>query len=379
MERERTAEKIHPNQVINNAVNYYLLAAIEDGLLKQKGGTKPMVGIIEHLAQSGAFEKGNEFPKKEVFEAEKDQVLELGKTALDALDQKRDIKELAKGKFDPRLIAYAPQALLVYSYLPLLTNLKDIVIGKKEYGFGKELNRLQPHNSLASGEMMKKASKNIAKEIGRLVTERKFNNVGILELGCGNASFSASVVEEFKAQGMETPFILATDLDPATQVSAEKLFEEKGIIQNLNLMKVDMGNFGDLMRAAKKLEGKSVIVHIGYILHENRKLAEDTLAGLTRAFDSHNIIFAFSEYYRQDVITPEIPLWFQTLHEITQDLFDKSEFMQFVSKNGMLNFSELAHNVSRDTEEVVNSTTFWEMQNNYYYFPMTQLSMKIEG
>lgn len=362
MEREPTSEKIHPNNVINGAINYYLLGAIEQGLLKQEGETKAILGIIEHLTQSGAFETADVFPKKEMFEAEKKQVLDLGKTAFEALNQKLDIKDLAKGKFDPRLIAYAPQALLVYSYLPLLENLKDIVTGKKEYGFGKELNRLQPHNSLASGEMMKGASINIAKEIARLVKERKFENVGILELGCGNASFSASVIEEFKTNGMELPFILATDLDPATQNSAKKLFEEKGIAQHLNLMKVDMGNFGDLNIAAKKLEGKSTIVHIGYILHESRQLAEDTLAGLTRAFDSHNVIFAFSEYYRQDDITLEIPLWFQTLHEITQDLFERGEFMDFVTKKGMLNFSELPHNVRRDTEEVVNSTTFWEMQ-----------------
>ena len=379
MEHERQAEKIHPNNVINGAINYYLLGAIEQGLLKQEGETKAILGIIEHLTQSGAFETGDVFPKKEMFEAEKKQVLDLGKTAFEALNQKLDIKDLAKGKFDPRLIAYGPQALLVYSYLPLLENLKDIVTGKKEYGYGKELNRLQPHNSLASGEMMKGASINIAKEIAKLVTERKFSDVGILELGCGNASFSASVIEEFKTNGMELPFILATDLDPATQNSAKKLFEEKGIAQYLNLMKVDMGNFGDLNIAAKKLEGKSTIVYIGYILHESRQLAEYTLDGLTRAFDSYNVIFAFSEYYRQDNITPEIPLWFQTLHEITQDLFVRGEFMDFVTKKGMLNFSELPHNVRRDTEEVVNSTTFWEMQNNYFYFPLAQLSAKIEG
>jgi hypothetical protein len=147
LERERTAEKIHPNQVINGAINYYLLGAIEQGLLQQKGETKAVLGIIEHLTQSGAFEKGDAFPKKEVFESEKNQVLELGELAYEALVQKRDVKDLARGKFDPRLIAYAPQALLVYSYLPLLENLKDVVTGKKEYGFGKELNRLQPHNS----------------------------------------------------------------------------------------------------------------------------------------------------------------------------------------------------------------------------------------
>jgi hypothetical protein len=338
-----------------------------------------MLGIIEHLTQSGAFEKGNDFPKKVVFENEKNQVLELGELAYEALIQKKDIKELAKNKFDPRLIAYAPQALLVNSYIPLLENLKDVVTGKKEYGFGKELNRIQPHNSLASGEMMKLASKNIASEIALLVEERKFKNTAILELGCGNASFSASVVEEFKARGMEIPYILATDSDPATQVSASKLFKEKEIDKHLNLMKVDMGNFGHLMQAASRLEGKTTIVHIGYILHESRQLANDALAGLTRAFDSQNTIFAFSEYYLQDVITPEIPLWFQTLHEITQELFDRNEFMQFVTKNGMLNFGELPHNIRRDTGEIVNSTTFWEMQNNYLYFPLTQLSAKIEG
>lgn len=106
MEREQGKEKIHPNQIINNALNYYILQAIEQGLLKQKGETRAMLGIIEHLTQSGAFEKGEAFPKKEVFEAEKNQVLEL-----------------AKSKSDP-------QALLFYSYLPFLENLKDVVTGK---------------------------------------------------------------------------------------------------------------------------------------------------------------------------------------------------------------------------------------------------------
>lgn len=362
MEREHGKEKIHPNQVINGAINYYLLGAVEQGLLKQKGNTKAMLGIIEHLTQSGAFEKGETLPKKEVFEGEKNQILELGKTAYEALITKRDIKDVAKGKFDPRLIAYAPQALLVYSYLPLLTNLKDIVLGDREYGFGKELNRLQPHNSLASGEMMKMASKNIAREIAHLVSERKLKNTAILELGCGNASFSAAVVEEFKTRNMEIPFILATDLDPATQASATKLFKEKEISENLNLMKVDMGNFGDLMRATKSLEGKTTVVHIGYILHESRQLATNALTGLIRAFDGHNAIFAFSEYYRQEAITPEIPLWFQTLHDITQELFDRDEFMDFVNKQGLTQLGEFAHNVRRDTEEIVNSTTFWEMK-----------------
>lgn len=106
MERERSHEKTHPNQVVNNALNYYILQAIEQGLLKQKGETRAMLGIIEHLTQSGVFEKGEAFPKKEVFEAEKNQVLEL-----------------AKSKSDP-------QALLFYSHLPFLENLKDIVTGK---------------------------------------------------------------------------------------------------------------------------------------------------------------------------------------------------------------------------------------------------------
>lgn len=366
MEREQSKEKIQPNEIINRAINYYLLGAIEQGLLKQTGETKAVLGIIEHLTQSGAFEKGEAFPKKELFEAEKNQVLELGKIAFDALNQKRDIKDLAKGKFDPRLIAYAPQALLVYSYLPLLENLKEIVHGEKEYGYGKELDRLQPHNSLAAGEMMKMASKRIADDMVNLVTERGLRNIKILELGCGNASFSAEVLTTFKSHGLELPDVLATDLNPKTQITAINLFKEKGFENKLEVMEVDMGNINKLRETFEKLDGKTVIVHIGYILHENRELAVRTVKGLTEVFADKNVIFAFSEYYLQNEISPEVPLWFQTIHEITQELFTRDELISFVENFGLTKIYEVKHNVRKDNGEVMNSTTFWEVQNNYY-------------
>ncbi|HKC04504.1 MAG TPA: hypothetical protein VKC54_01385 [Patescibacteria group bacterium] len=356
-------EKIHPNEVINGCVNYFILDAIEKGLLQEKSDPKILVGVIGHLALSNAFiEEGDPLPKKEQFKNQKDLVLELGKCAFETLSTGQDVKDLARGKFDPRMIAYAPQALLVYSYLPLLANLKEVAHGEKEYGYGKELDRLQPFNSIASGEMMKGASKRIAEEFAKLVTKNNFHDVAILELGCGNASFSAAVLTTFEEQGITLPKILATDLNPKTQITAIDLFKEKGFEKNLEVMEVDMGDPKKLKKAADKLDGKVVVVHIGYILHENKGLAERTLKGLAEVFAGKNVIFAFSEYYLQDEISQEVPLWFQTIHEITQDLFKREELINFVKKfGGFKNFHEVLHNVRKDNGEIMNSTTYWTL------------------
>lgn len=376
MEREIQTEKLHPNQVLNDALNYYIFKAVEDGVFQKEGNVRAELGIIEHLAQSNAYKDFSENrPKKEVFEEAKNTVIGLGNCALEAINSGRDVKDLAKGRFDPRLIAYASQALLFVSYLPLLENLKAVVLGEVEYGYGKHLNRLQPHNSIAAGEMMKPASKRIAERVAVMAEGHNVKDLAVLELGCGNASFSAALLEAFEAKGLPAPVVLATDLDPATQKSAQKLFEEKGISDHLNLMKVDMGDPHDLMAAAQKLNGNSVLVHIGYILHENRDLAVNTLNALSQVFFEKNVIFAFSEYYRQDQIIPDIPLWFQTIHAITQDLFERDEFMEFVSQFGFLKIDEVVHNTRRDSGEVINSTTFWEGRGETISFQSLHMSV----
>jgi hypothetical protein len=361
MERLVGKEKIHPNEVLNDALSFYVLKAAEEGAFSDAGSVKARLGMIEHLTHSEAYKNATiKMPEKEDFEAHKNTILSLGQCAYEAYKSGKSVKDVARGKFDPRLIAYAPQALLFYSYLPPLENLKDIVTGKKEYGYGKELNRTQPHNSMASGEMMKPASARIAETVADMVKKQNLRNLAIFEIGCGNASFSASVLETFKGRGLELPKILATDLDPNTQPTARFLFQEKGFLEQLGLMKVDMGSVTDIKEAGQKLEGKNVIIHIGYILHEHRPLAEKTLSALTKVFGGRGVIFAFSEYYNQEDVTPEVPLWFQTIHAITQDLFDREEFIDFVDSFGLKKTGEVVHNTRKDNGQIVNSTTFWE-------------------
>lgn len=354
-------EKINPNQILNGAVSFYILKAVEAGLFKQKSDTKIGLGVIEHLAHDSNLNYLGKLPSSDSFISEKNLVLELGELALKSYSDKKDIKELTRGRFDPRLIAYAPQALLVYSYLPLLSNLKDIAHGVAEYGLGKKYNRLQPHNSFAAGEMMKPASKKIADRVTEIVQVRGIqDNFAILELGCGNASFSAATLLAFKEKGIKLPQILATDIDPQTQSTAKALFEEKGLLDSLQVMKVDMGDVNDLEKAAHKLEGKKVLVHIGYILHEHRTLAKNTLNAITKVFDNKNSLFAFSEYYYQEQMSSDVPLWFQTIHQFTQDLFDREELTNFVQGFGLAKSDELVHNTRKDNGQITNSTTFWE-------------------
>lgn len=379
-ELEAGKEKLQPNRLLNNAVSFYIAKAVESGLFSQKPNPNIALGIIEHFSKDPFLEnKGDFLPKSESFKDDKDAVISLAKVAFEAYSNKVDIKDLARGKFDPRLIAYAPQALLIYSYLPLLENLTEISRGNLEYGYGKKLNRLQPHNSLAAGEMMKNASKRISEEVANIALSRSLvDNLAVFELGCGNASFSASVVETFKSRGLKAPYILATDLDPNTQITAKKLFQEKGILNKLNLMKVDMGSAHDMQKAASKLTGKNILVHIGYILHENRILATNTLNALTNIFGNENTIFAFSEYYSQDEVTGEVPLWFQTIHAFTQELFKRDELVNFVNNYGLTSIGELTHNLRKDTGQIMNSTTFWEYKRNYFFVPKTKTSKELK-
>lgn len=362
-ERLNTKEKLHPNQVLNRAMNYFLLESIEKGILRGKGGPKIVTGIIEHFARTTDFDSGtSDLPSKEIFEEDKNTILALGEAAFEAYSTGKSIREVARGKFDPRLLAYAPQALLFYSYLPLLSNLKEISLGEAQYGLGKKFNRLQPHNALAAGEMMKAASLRVAESLVEEYKDKDTSNLAILEFGCGNASFSAAVIEAFTNAGLTPPVILATDIDPATQIAAQKLFKEKGILDKLKVMKVDMGDYVDVAKAANTLEGKDVLVHIGYILHENRELAVNTLKALSGVFKDKKATFAFSEYFLQDEVSTEVPTWFQTLHHMTQELFQREEFMLFNKQEFRLNLvKEVAHNIRRDNGEVINSTTFWSV------------------
>ncbi len=359
-EQVETKEKLHPNNVLNRAMDYYLLNAIEKGMLREKGDPKIVMGVIEHFARTSDFNsRDGGLPPKEDFEEDKNTILELGKAAFTAYSTGKSVREVARGKFDPRLLAYAPQALLFYSYLPLLSNLKEVALGEMEYGFGKKLNRLQPHNALAAGEMMKAASIRVAGALVEKYKGKDTSNLSIFELGCGNASFSAEVIEAFSNAGLIPPVILATDLDPATQVAAQKLFREKGISEKLNVMKVDMGNLVEVAKAANKLGDREALVHIGFILHESRELAERTLSALTQVFKNKKVTFAFSEYFLQDDPSNEVPAWFQTLHHMTQELFDRDGFFEFNKSFGLKLVQEIPHNLRKDTGEVINSTTLW--------------------
>ena len=77
-------------------------------------------------------------------------------------------------------------------------------------------------------------------------------------------------------------------------------------------------------------------------------------------FDNKNSLFAFSEYYYQGQMSSDVPLWFQTIHQFTQDLFDREELTNFVQGFGLAKSDELVHNTRKDNGQITNSTTFWE-------------------
>ena len=382
-------ERIHPNRLLNDFVTYrifpYLSAVgiIDD--LRQFGEAKIQTSSrirkvgLDHLMGIGALTNGGDFYK--IASLPDWNKVRAGHKTISALaDIQRDsasglgtARKLAKERgVEPYLTTYAPHSLMLSSYDLLLLNLSEVELGRKEYGLGKEIYRSQPDNSDGAGAMMMPVSTRVANSLveknqnaglvdylKRLLNKKE----ALLGLGSGNASFLAASLKAYDKEGLDLPRVLATDIDPNTRETAEKLFKDKGYEENFNWMRLDMGEKKDLENAKKLLESESPIIHIGYILHESRELAKKTLEALSEVFPEATL--ALTEYYYQDQITDEVPLWFQTIHGFSgQELFRYQELKDFLKSFGYKEVEEeLVHLPLKHKEEPLNSTTFWKKVN----------------
>ena len=217
---------------------------------------------------------------------------------------------------------------------------------------------------------MEPAARRIAAELANYVVFNKIKNPQILELGSGNASTLAAILDEFKAQKLGLPKVLASDKDESTSESARGLFKKRGYESDFSWRRVDMGDTDDLRKAKRILGDENVFIHIGYILHESNLLAERTLNALRKVFP--DATFLFTEYYLQDTITSQVPLHFQTIHTLSgQELKSRSENIDRAKRFGYepVEGAEIVHNWVEKTgksgiyREPLNSTILFKFKD----------------
>lgn len=365
------------NGLINAAVSYHILNSIEKGLLKTPGIDQAKTDyLFSHLVKSGVLISGStleSLPPKEAFQDQLDKVNGLATFAIEAYEQGKGLRDWAKEKgvkMEAWELVAAPQALLFYSYSHLWDNLTDVLAGRMEFGFGKDIDRIQPWNAWAAGEMGKVAWKKIAETLFGMYTDGILDNFQVLGLGEGNGSFCASVIEKFKKHNTEVtnpegfvPKVLVTDIDPATEEPARNNFTARGLAENFNWLRVNMADPVGLEDAISKLGDETVVIHIGYILHEKRSLAINTLKALSQVLQGRRVLFAFSEYYLQEVTSPDVPEWFQVIHILTQELFTEEAFAQFLDGFNLKRIDmgdnkkyKTVHNSRADTNATINET-----------------------
>ena len=383
-EREKGNERVHPNEVLNQFVTSYVADFLRETGVAEKLEENGFVVVgrkdgrvtrasLDHLALAGILDK-----QKNVYKLTTPsltgfnpdvvrRVLKVADMQMETIvnPEVSSVRHLASGNRDAmQLVAYAPNCLLMKSYLPLFNNLVAIEKGEKEYGLGKDVNRSQPENSLGAGSMMAPASKRNAEEFVRRAESSDTSNQAIFEIGSGDASQLVEILLAFRAKGLSLPTVLASDIDSATAITALKLFREKGFENGeFKWRKVDMGNRHELRKAAAALKDKDVTIHIGYILHESRDLALSALRNLSTVFPKATL--ATSEYYLQDEITQQVPLWFQTIHALSgQKLFRYKELIRTAESFGYRKASEVVHNKLDYKDEPLNSTIFFERKKS---------------
>ena len=287
---------------------------------------------------------------------------------------KRDFIRANMGKaLSSDLLSSAANAWLVKSYdnqTGFLKNMLPIYLGIVKYGLDGECNRDSEDNAKSSDLLMDSASNNIIRDVSENFKDREV----VIELGAGSGNFSKKFLSAFPGSKA-----MVTDINVKTQETARENLTEGGFVEgeNFELKVLDMKDIEGLSEIAKSLQGKKVFLHIGYILHEERGLAQDTLKALSEVFKGVDIVFGFSEYYLQDEITEEIPLHFQGLHYVTQDLFYREELFDEIAKSELGfeickdqegNPIETVHNLRNkinergETEKIIfNSTTYWRL------------------
>lgn len=358
-------QKIHPRKVLAGAVAYYYQNFLNEAEVKNvvlDKNHKIVKGVRRFLKEYKVM-MGGVMPMADEIRSFRDQTIQVAD-----LQKEAKMKGMGKQEFiranrgngiDLGLLAESAHAWLIKSYdnqNGFLRNIMPIYLGGK-YGIGQQFDRDPVDNAWASDMLMDPASDRIVGDIATKIPDREVS----IEFGAGTGNFSKKL---HKARS--GIFSYVTDKNPKTLPSAQKNLEKAGLVlgKDFQLMQLDMCDVEKLRYVAEKLQGKKIIVHIGYILHEDRGLAQRTLKALSKAFLGMNVVFAFSEYYLQDQITEDTALHFQGLHYPTQDLYYRDEFFEDVQSSGFSAFIpkdedwfESVHNFRGQT--IVNSTTYW--------------------
>lgn len=356
--QETERVKIHPNQYLNEYVAFYVLKYLQS-IGFERTGSKINTACFDFLEKSRI--PLSRSPEDLEGRSLVEKAASIQKQLVMMNPDNFSLREAVRSNPDLRpLASFGGQALMISSYRPLFENLLAVDSGQIEYGYGRDIYRLQPDNAYGAGIMMKPAAERIAKKVADLYAD--LDNLALLEFGSGNAMTLAIILNEFEKRGLRRPKVIASDIDPRTSSSAKELFKRKGLGE-VNWESVDMGSEISIAWVAKKLEGKNVIIFVGYIYHENRELARRSLEATSKIMP--NTVIAASEYFLPPSrmgFDQSRPYWFEAVHAMTQDLFEgRNNFLEFAEEVGgytIIDGGEVVHQKLDGLEQPLNSTVF---------------------
>lgn len=340
----------HPNQYLNELVAVYALHYLQQ-VYWQKTGSHINNAVWSFLERAGISPFANpdtltgHYLILEAAYHQKD--LAPSETFRNIVRQQPHLKPL---------VAHGPQALLIYSYLPLLESLFALDKGEKRYGYCKEVYRNIEDNVRAARLMFERASSDLANKIFELYGD--YLALALFEGGAGNGAATLTILKKFLDSGKK-PFFLLSDLDEATKKTAEELFRSHGFTEPLPWLKVDLGSHSDLQKVERKLLGYYVVVSVNFILHEYEGIAEKFFEALNNSLPHAKL--AITEFFLPEngVIDPRIPEWFIFLHQASgQFLRTEKEFLSIATKHGYRILDRLDHQKINDKPLI--STLFLE-------------------
>lgn len=340
----------HPNQYLNELVAIYVLHYLHHTYW-QKTGSPINNAAWNFLERSGISPFANpdtltgHYLTLEAAYHQKD--LASGETFRNIVRQQPHLKPL---------VAHGPQALLIYSYLPLLENLFALDKGEKQYGYGKEVYRVIEDNVRAARLMFERASCDLANKIFDLYGD--YLALALFEGGSGNGAATLTILKKF-LDSSKKPVFLLSDLDEATKKTAEDLFHSHGFTEPLPWLKVDLGSHSDLQKVERKLLGYYVVVSVNFILHEYEGIAEKFFEALSSSMPHARLVITEFFLPENGVIDSRVPEWFIFLHHASgQYLRTEKEFLSIATKHGYKLTDRLDHHVVDDHPLI--STLFLE-------------------
>lgn len=256
------------------------------------------------------------------------------------------------------LVAHGPQAWLINTYRQPLENILELDRGTKKYGQNQAVYRNIKENVMAARMMFTKASQLLADKI--FEENQRTANLGIFEGGAGNGAATLTILKKFHDNGIFPGFLLS-DIDEATREVALKLFQSRGFQSSyFPWTKLDIGNPKDMATVAKYFEWNNLIVNVNFIIHEWEPIANKFFFAMNKSLPKAKL--AISEFFLPEDETrvgPDFPWWFVYLHDLSsQHLRTEKQFLAIAKKHGYSFYDRLNHQIYKPTNKPIVTTLF---------------------